>query len=478
MSEINAIKTFQEKRGNFTALLRRIAARALAAALVILMLLNCIAPSRMRTVNAAATGEDEVPENFLSYIVLEQDSGQILYTQNASLTSDASLLSKLMCAVVVMEYSEEGRKILVTDSVTPKENSISRDGKFRLYAGASYTVGNLLRALLLGGADNCARALAASVNPNTEYFVTMMNQTAAKLQMKDTYFTSPDGAYSTISRTSVNDFALLYEYALKIPTVRNIIQSEFSHIWDNTAVFNLCALPFALKNTYGTSTSGGLFQSGSDSFPGPIAMNITLPQTGANDVPMKLVVVVRDSVTDEELTTLTRSLVSDSSMEFHKTRVYKAGDKIADYNVGNETLDLISSADLFMVVPADTVPSAYIQSITYSFNDDEYSASSAAVPAALKPPIIEKQELGSAVLLLRDGSTHTVKIAAGNTIQTDNPRFNSLLNLIEEYRALFIIITILLAVELYIIAAVVISKIRTSLEKKRSGRLKTEAQNH
>ena len=131
MSEINAIKTFQEKRGNFPALLRHIAARALAAALVILMLLNCIAPFRMRTVNAAATGEDEVPENFLSYIVLEQDSGQILYTQNASLTSDASLLSKLMCAVVVMEYSEEGRKILVTDSVTPKENSISRDGKFR-----------------------------------------------------------------------------------------------------------------------------------------------------------------------------------------------------------------------------------------------------------------------------------------------------------------------------------------------------------
>jgi len=193
---------------------------------------------------------------------------------------------------------------------------------------------------------------------------------------------------------------------------------------------------------------------------------------------MKLVVVVRDSVTDEELTTLTRSLVSDSSMEFHKTRVYKAGEKIADYNVGNETLDLISSADLFMVVPADTVPSAYIQSITYSFNDDEYSASSAAVPAALKPPITENQELGSAVLLLRDGSTHTVRIAAGNTIQTDNPRFNSFLNLVEEYRALFIIIGILLAIELYIIGAVLISKIRTSLEKKRSGRLKTEARNN
>ena len=477
LSGINAAKTFHEKRGNLSVLLKRFAARTLFASLVIFMLLNCLAPFRMlHIVNAAATGEDEVPENFLSYIVLEQDSGQILYTQNASLTADSSLLSKLMCAVVVMEYSEEGRKILVTDSVTPKENSISRDSKFRLYAGTSYTVGNLLRALLLGGADNCARALAAYVNPNTDYFVTIMNQTAARLSMKDTYFTSPDGAPGSLSRTSVNDFAVLYDYALKIPTVRNIIQSEFSHIWDNTAIFNQCTLPFALKNTYGTSTAGGLFQGGGDDYPGTVAMNITVPPSEGGDQAMKLIVVVRDSVTDEELSTLTRSLVSDSTMEFHKTRVYKAGENISDYSVAGQTLLLNAASDVYMVVPTDSQPSNYIQSVTYTFNDDVYSPPVAGA-ANIKLPVTEKQELGTAVLLLRDGSTYDVKILAGNTIQTDNPRFNSFLNLVEDNKPLFIIIIILLAVELYILVAIVISKIRKSVEKKRLDRMRAEAKN-
>lgn len=445
---------------------------ALIAALISPLMLICNASASSYP---AEPNEDE-QENFLSYIVLEQDSGQVLYTQNASITADASLLSKLMCAVVVMEYSVDGKKILVTDSVTPKENSISRDGKYKLFAGASYTVASLLRAMLLGGADNCARALAAYINPNTEYFVTVMNQTAAKLSMKDTYFTTPDGTPDALSRTSVNDFALLYEYALKIPTVRNIIQSEFSHIWDNTAVFNLCTLPFSLKNTYSTSTAGGLFQSGGENVPGTMAVNITIPQSGGNDIPMKLIVVVRDSVTDEELTTLTRSLISDSSVEFHKTRVYKTGDKIADYPLAGQTLILVSGEDVYMVVPADAAASNYIQSVTYSFTDEEYSRNGVK-GSAIRLPVNENQELGSAALLLRDGSTYTVKILAGNTIQTDNPRFNSFLNLVEENKPLFIIIAILLAIVVYIAAAIIISKIRTHIEKKRLDRVRAEAKN-
>ncbi|MBO4326319.1 MAG: D-alanyl-D-alanine carboxypeptidase [Clostridia bacterium] len=447
--------------------------RALTALIALIMMITLTVQSFASY--GTETEDDEVPEDFLSYIVLEQDSGQVLYTQNAYMIADPALLSKLMCAVVVMEYSADGKKILVTDSVTPKENSVSKDGKFKLYAGASYTVGNLLRALLLGGADNCARALAAYINPNTEYFVTVMNQTAAKLSMKDTYFTSPDGAYSTLSRTSVNDFAILYDYALKIPTVRNIIQSEFSHIWDNTAVFNLCSLPFSLKNTYGTSTAGGLFFRSGDDAPGTIAVNITLPQSVASDVPLKLILVVRDSVTDEELMTLTRSLIADSYAEFHKTRVYKAGEKIADCPVAGQTLDILAVTDFYMVVPSDTVPSAYIQSITYSFSDDGYNPGQGN-SAGLRPPITERQELGTASLLLKDGSTFDVRIMAGNTIQTNNPGFNSFLNMVGNNKPLFIVIAVLLAVELYVATAVIISKIRKNREKKRLDRIRAKAQ--
>ena len=409
---------------------------------------------------------DDTQENYLAYMVAEQDSGQILYVQNAQAACDASLASKLMCAVVVSEYTVDGKKILVTDSVTPTENSISSDGKFRLYAGTGYTVGNLLRAMLLGGADNCARALASFVNPNAEYFVTLMNQTAAKLELKDTYFTSPDGAKNSLARTTVTDMARLYDYALKNSTVRNIIQSEFSHIWNNTAIFNLCSLPFALKNTYGTATAGGLFQSGgNEGLPGTIAVNITLPQSASGDAPMKLLVIVQDSVDDEQLNTLARSLIADSFVEFHKARAFKAGDKVASYSISGQSLSIVSESDVYLVLPADAQVSAYVQSVTYTFTDED--PKNAASPPELSLPVTEGQKLGTATLLLRDGSVHVIRILAGNTIQTDNPRFNSFLNIVETYKPLFIFIAILLAVEIFIVIVVAVNRIRRFTEKKR-----------
>ena len=58
-------------------------------------------------------------------------------------------------------------------------------------------------------------------------------------------------------------------------------------------------------------------------------------------------------------------------------------------------------------------------------------------------------------------------IYAGNTIQTDNARVNSILNLINSYRPLFIIIAVLLAVELYVLIAVTVSRIRKAVAEHR-----------
>lgn len=422
--------------------------------------------TRTAPIAQAAAGEKQENDTFLSYIVLEQDSGQILYTQNAKVPGDASLLSRLMCAVVVAEYSSDGKKVLVTDAVSPKENSTSRDGKYKLYAGSTYTVGSLMKAMLLGGADNCARVLADFINPNTDYFVTLMNQTASRLEMSNTYFTSPDGEYGTVARTTVEDFAVLYGYALTLPSVRNVIQSEFSHIWDNTAVFNLCTLPFALKNTYGTMTAGGLFMSGSKAlFPATAAVNITLPESGAGDLPLKLIAIVQDSVSDDQLNTLLSSLISDSGSEFHKTRVYKKGEQVASYELSGQSLSLIADEDVYFVVPTGTQPSVYIESVNYSFENDDYNSGSAK-ETSLKPPLTEGQKLGTVSLLLRDGSTHIMNISAGNTIRTVDPRFNKILNLVETYRPLFVIIFILAGIELFVGLVIVISFVRRAKAKK------------
>ncbi len=452
----------------------------LAAALSVF---SVIAPVR---VSAAGTeGDGTEPQYALSYIVTEQDTGQVLFRQNAQSMADPTLLSRMMCAVVVLEYAPEGKSVSLTDNVVPTESSVSKDGKYKLTAGNSYTVGMLLRAMLLGGADNCASVLAGFVNPNTEYFVTLMNQTAARLEMTDTYFTSPGGSGGSLARTSVNDIAKFYAYALRNAAFRNIVQSEFGHIWDNTAVFNLCTLPFSLKNAYGATVAGGVFLGASQGgagnaepsegssggnpslsgAPGTMIINITLPPLNDGDGSMRLIAAVQDSTTDEQLTALMRSLISDSNSGFRKNRVYKSGDVVATYDVAKQSLSLRAAGELFLVVPLGTAPAAYIQTVTYSFTGETNPKSPNA--PALSPPILEGQQLGSANLLLRDGSQHSLLIYAGNTIQTDNARVNSILNLINSYRPLFIIIVVLLAVELYVLIAVIVSRIRKAVAEHR-----------
>ena len=462
----------------------KVAAMILAAALSVF---SVIAPVR---VSAAGTeGDGTEPQYALSYIVTEQDTGQVLFRQNAQSMADPTLLSRMMCAVVVLEYAPEGKSVSLTDNVVPTESSVSKDGKYKLTAGNSYTVGMLLRAMLLGGADNCASVLAGFVNPNTEYFVTLMNQTAARLEMTDTYFTSPGGSGGSLARTSVSDIAKFYAYALRNAAFRNIVQSEFGHIWDNTAVFNLCTLPFSLKNAYGATVAGGVFLGASQGgagnaepsegntggnssvaptlsgAPGTMIINITLPPLNDGDGSMRLIVAVQDSATDEQLTALMRSLISDSNSGFRKNRVYKSGDVVATYDVAKQSLSLRAAGDLFLVVPLGTAPAAYIQTVTYSFTGETNPKSPNA--PALSPPILEGQQLGSANLLLRDGSQHSLLIYAGNTIQTDNARVNSILNLINSYRPLFIIIAVLLAVELYVLIAVTVSRIRKAVAEHR-----------
>ena len=458
----------------------KVAAMILAAALSVF---SVIAPVR---VSAAGTeGDGTEPQYALSYIVTEQDTGQVLFRQNAQSMADPTLLSRMMCAVVVLEYAPEGKSVSLTDNVVPTESSVSKDGKYKLTAGNSYTVGMLLRAMLLGGADNCASVLAGYVNPNTEYFVTLMNQTAARLEMTDTYFTSPGGSGGSLARTSVNDIAKFYAYALRNAAFRNIVQSEFGHIWDNTAVFNLCTLPFSLKNAYGATVAGGVFLGASQGgagnaepsegssggnpslsgAPGTMIINITLPPLNDGDGSMRLIAAVQDSTTDEQLTALMRSLISDSNSGFRKNRVYKSGDVVATYDVAKQSLSLRAAGELFLVVPLGTAPAAYIQTVTYSFTGETNPKSPNA--PALSPPILEGQQLGSANLLLRDGSQHSLLIYAGNTIQTDNARVNSILNLINSYRPLFIIIVVLLAVELYVLIAVIVSRIRKAVAEHR-----------
>ena len=198
-------------------------------------------------------------ENTLSYIIYEQDSKQIVMQQNIDQQADASLLSRMMCALVVLESSINGQIVSTSDLITPVSYSVSADGKYKLYASKQYSVDTLLKATMLANADNCARVLAYYINPRTDFFVSLMNQTAARIGMTQTFFTSPDGSEKTLSRTTVNDTRLFYDYAMKNSQFKRILTNEVTTLWDGIPLINTCSIAFSLKEEFDAPLAGGVY---------------------------------------------------------------------------------------------------------------------------------------------------------------------------------------------------------------------------
>ncbi len=396
------------------------------------------------------TAQSDDSGSSISYIVYEQETKQIILQQNISQMADATLLSKMMCALVVLEYSfkGDGQTVSTTDSVTPVSNSVSSDGKYRLYASTQYTVEMLLKAALLANADNCARVLADYINPDTNFFVALMNQTAARIGMKDTFFTSPDGSKKSLQQTTSYDIALFYDYALKNPQFKRILTNEVTTIWDGIPLLNTCSVAFSLKKEFDSPAAGGVYTGTSQTEGSSLMMHMTLPtpesaSTG-DTLPMKLIVVFITNGS-EDASQYAHNLITDVHTNYRRSHIISTGQELDVQIIAEAPLRLLAGTDLYCVTPADVDGKNYIQNISYTFSASDGNTQSTQ---ALNPPIMEGQILGTAHLLLRDGSIQTVNVIAGNTIQTDIQAVNRLLDLYEQYQPLFILIFVLLAIEI------------------------------
>ena len=402
--------------------------------------------------------------NSLSYIVYEQETKQIILQQNIHQQADASLLSRMMCALVVLESSINGQMVSTSDLVTPVSYSVSADGKYKLYASKQYSVDALLKATMLANADNCARVLAYYINPRTDFFVSLMNQTAARIGMTQTFFTSPDGSEKTLQRTTAYDTAIFYEYAMKNTQFKRILTNEVTTLWDGIPLINTCSVAFSLKEEFKSPLAGGTY-TGASSKGSVLMMHITLPSpdnTQNDTAPMKLIAAFYTQG-QENAAEYVQNLMTDVHTNFRKVLFLRANESIDIHTISGEALNVLAGNDLYCVAPLEVETKSYIQNISYTFGNIEDPLTT----QALKPPIMEGQTLGTAHLLLRDGSLQNVTIIAGNTIQTENQAVNKFLDVYEQYKPLFILIIVLLLVEGIILLTKFIFYLRNRVKVKR-----------
>lgn len=194
--------------------MKRIAALALA--------LLCLLPARAY----AAPAEITAP----SAILMEKTTGSILYEQEAAAQYEPASVTKIMTLLLVMEAIDSG-SLGWDDMVTASPHAISMGGsQIWLKENEQMSVRDMVKAVTVVSANDCAVALAEHLAGSEAAFVERMNQRAAELGMERTAFKNCTGLPAEGHLTCALDIALMSrELILNHPAIR-----EFSTIWMDT----------------------------------------------------------------------------------------------------------------------------------------------------------------------------------------------------------------------------------------------------
>lgn len=149
-------------------------------------------------------------------MLVEIESGQILFEHEANEKRPIASLVKVMTAVVAIEHSHLDNKFYVSSKASNiGENSMG------ITAGETYSLEELLYGLFLHSGNDAAYAIAEGVAGNANRFTEWMNIKAKELGLEDTYFADPTGLNND-SYSTPADLVKLTRYALKYDELKEI----------------------------------------------------------------------------------------------------------------------------------------------------------------------------------------------------------------------------------------------------------------
>lgn len=144
-----------------------------------------------------------------SCILIEQKTGQVLYSYNCHEKLRPASVTKLMSIYLIMEAISQG-KISYDTKIPCSSNAESMGGsQIWLTTTEELTVDEMLKAICIVSANDCVTAMAEYLGGTEENFVTMMNEKANLLGMNDTNFKNCHGIDEDEHYTSSYDIALL-----------------------------------------------------------------------------------------------------------------------------------------------------------------------------------------------------------------------------------------------------------------------------
>ncbi|WP_027633798.1 D-alanyl-D-alanine carboxypeptidase family protein [Clostridium hydrogeniformans] len=176
-----------------------------------------------------------------SALVMDADTGEIIYSKDADTKRFPASITKLLTGLILAENKGKSDPIAFTSSAKsqPQYSFDINIAKGKTQVGDTMSADDAMKALLLFSANDWAYAIADSVAGNTTEFSNIMNKKAKELGMNNTHFITPNGLHDENHYTTAYDLALLGKAAFNNPWVRETMALKDAKISTSSNIIGL-----------------------------------------------------------------------------------------------------------------------------------------------------------------------------------------------------------------------------------------------
>ena len=220
------------------------------------ILLALICALLLAELTLPALAAEEAPEvSAAAAILIEAESGEVLYEKNADDRRLIASTTKIMTALVALERCELDQEIVIEEAWTGIEGS-----SMYLAAGQRMTARELLYGLMLASGNDAAVALACVTAGSVGAFAELMNEKARALGCDNTHFLNPSGLDQEGHYASARDLALITQEAITREDFCEIVATVSKTVGEHTftnhnRLLRECEGVFGVKTGY-TEASG------------------------------------------------------------------------------------------------------------------------------------------------------------------------------------------------------------------------------
>ena len=176
----------------------------------------------------------DLVDNVKSAILIERDTGTVLFEKNSNEQLPPASMTKIMTMLLIMEALDQG-KLSMKEKIRTSEYAASMGGsQIFLEPGEEMTTEQMLKGIAVASGNDASVAMAERIAGSEEEFVKLMNKKVKELGLKNTEFKSATGLPGKNDFSSAHDMAIMAKELLKYEEITKFTSVYESYLRENT----------------------------------------------------------------------------------------------------------------------------------------------------------------------------------------------------------------------------------------------------